>query len=176
VCLGNQRSFDRRDLAGVVLLVGALRHSTPAKKTRLVVRAGSPYRHVRRNKKSPAPAYQLGADWLVVLAHLLDSSHQTHFPGLIRRDRLRELISRAYLAELIDPNSADEDVLNSSFNSSDTDVLNSSSEGVFKTSSAHPIRTSSTHLPKTHSRHLQLISQRRTQLVFRSSSQDVFAG
>ena len=125
---------------------------------------------------SCAYLHQLGVpDWLV-LAHLLDSSHRTHFPGLLRRARLRELISRAYLAELIDPNSADEDVLNSSFNSYEPDVLNSSSEDVFRTSSTHPIRTSSTHLPKTHSRHLQLISQRRPQLVFRSSSQDVFAG
>ena len=80
----------------------------------------------------------------------LDSSHQTHFPGLFRRARLRELISRAYLAELIDPNSAD-NVVNSSFNSSEPDVHNSSSEDAIKTSSTNLTKTYSTRLPKTYS-------------------------
>ena len=122
----------------------------------------------RRNKRNLLRYFSVRG--LLVLAHHLDSSHRNHFPGLFRRARLRELISRAYLAELIDPNSSDKDIINLIFQLIRQDVLN------FKTSSTHPTRVSSTHLPKTHSRHLQLISQRRTQLLFSSSSQDVFAG
>ena len=115
----------------------------------LAVRAENPCRAVEDETRNllRLPSTQARcADWLV-LAHLLDSSHRTHFPGLLRRARLRELISRAYLAELVDPNSADEDVLNSSFNSYEPDVLNSSSEDAFKTSSAHLTKTYSTRLP-----------------------------
>jgi hypothetical protein len=45
---------------------------------------------------------------------VLLTSTEPHFRGLFRRARLSELISRAHLAELIDPNSSDKDILNSS--------------------------------------------------------------
>jgi len=123
---------------------------------------GGPYQALKTKQEiSCACLPARCADWLV-LAHLLDSSHRTHFPGLLRQDRLRELISRAYLAELVDPNSADEDVLNSSFklirygrpqlifrrriqdifSSSHKDVLNSSSARLPKTCSQDDLRMS----------------------------------
>jgi hypothetical protein len=130
----------------------------PPSTARLVIPGGMCGNMGDEKRNLLSPVRKLGV-WTARSCSYLESSHRTNFRGLFRRARLRELISRAYLAELIDPNSADKDILKTSqlirhgrpqlrrriqdiFNSSHKDVLNSSSARLPKTYSQDDLRMS----------------------------------